>query len=60
MSKLLGTESETYLQRCLRPLQLYGDQALIDEDPLGQVKFVRLFKFTVNVIVMKPDNKLII
>ena len=22
-----GTESETCLQRCLRPLQLYGDQA---------------------------------
>ena len=28
VSKLLGTESETCLQRCLRPLRLYGDQAL--------------------------------
>ena len=30
VSKLLGTESETCLQRCLRPLQLYGDQALLE------------------------------
>ena len=26
--KLPATESETCLQRCVRPLQLYGDQAL--------------------------------
>ena len=30
VSKLLGTESETCLERCLRPLQLYGDQALLE------------------------------
>ena len=28
VSKLLGTESETCLQRCVRPLQLNGNQAL--------------------------------
>ena len=28
VSKLLGTASKTCLQRCIRPLQLYGDQAL--------------------------------
>ena len=36
---------------------------LIDEDPLGHVKFVRLFKVTVlhlQVIMMKPEIKLII
>ena len=36
---------------------------LIDEDPLGQVKFVRLFKVTVLnlcVIMMKPKIKLMI
>ena len=27
VSKLLGTESETCLEPCLRPVQLYGDQA---------------------------------
>ena len=27
VSKLLGAESETCLQQCLRPLQLYEDQA---------------------------------
>ena len=27
VSELLGTESETCLRWCLRPLQLYGDQA---------------------------------
>ena len=33
---------------------------LIDQDPLGQVKFVRLFKVTVlslHVIMMKPEIK---
>ena len=36
---------------------------LMDEDPLGQVKFVSLFKVTVlnlHVIMMKPEIKLII
>ena len=36
---------------------------LIDKDPLGQVKFVRLFKVTVlnlHVIMKKPEIKLII
>ena len=36
---------------------------LIDEDPLGQVKFVHLLKVTVlnlHVIMMKPKTKLII
>ena len=36
---------------------------LIDEDPLGQVKFVRLFKVTMlnlHIIMMKPDIELII
>ena len=28
VSELLGTESETCLQPCLRSLELYGDQAL--------------------------------
>ena len=27
VSELLGTESETCLRQCLRPLQIYGDQA---------------------------------
>ena len=30
VSELLGTESETCLERCLRPFQLYGDQALLE------------------------------
>ena len=30
VSRLLGTESETCLERCLRPFQLYGDQALLE------------------------------
>ena len=37
--------------------------SLVDEDPLGQVKFVHLFKVTVlnlHVIMMKPETKLII
>ena len=36
---------------------------LIDEDPLGQANFVRLFKVTVltlHAIMMKPELKLII
>ena len=36
---------------------------LIDEDPLEQVKFVRLFKVTVlnfHAIMMKPEMELII
>ena len=36
---------------------------LIDEDPLGQVKFVGLFKVTVlnlHEIIMKPENKMTI
>ena len=36
---------------------------LINEDPLGQVKFVRLFKVTLlnlHEIMMKPEIKLII
>ena len=28
VSELLGIESQTCLRRCLRPLKLYGDQAL--------------------------------
>ena len=30
VSRLLGTASETCLERCLRPFQLYGDQALLE------------------------------
>ena len=30
VSKLLGTESETCLERCSRPFQLYRDQALLE------------------------------
>ena len=36
---------------------------LIDEDPLGEVKFVQLFKVTVislHAIMMKPEIKLIL
>ena len=39
------------------------DQQLIDEDPLGQAKFVHLFKVTalnLHAIMMKPEIKLII
>ena len=60
---LLKQSSENIFVFRLKDCWAQIHDMLIDEDPLGQVKFVCLFKVTVlylHEIMMKPEIKLII